>query len=233
MKLLGVISGMGTRAGLFFINKLISGLDVNNDQDFPEFLLHNNSRIPDRTKAIVYNETSPVEELRRSIAIMNLAKVEVMVFTCVTAYYFVEKIKRDINSLILNPVELVRDKIIQEYGENKKVGVLCTTGTLRSQLFKNAFADTNCRLITLNAEKQESLFMRSVYMEKGFKSAEISDEAYSLLDSSVNALLDQGAEIIIGGCSEVQIGLEQSKVAATYMDTMDVLATATLKAIQL
>lgn len=232
MKLLGVMSGMGTRAGLFFINKLISGLDVNSDQDFPEFILHNNSRIPDRTRAIVYNEASPVEELRRTIELMNSCKAEVVVSTCVTAYHFIKQIENESNAVILNPIELLRDKILNEYGDIKKIGLLCTTGTLRSKLFQHAFAATGYELLTLDPYQQEEMFMRSVYMDNGFKSAEIANEAYTLLDASAKELIAQGAELIIGGCSEVQIGIEQIKVDAIYMDTMDILASAALHAIK-
>lgn len=232
MKLLGVISGMGTRAGLFFINKLIANLDVKKDQDFPEFFLHNNSRIPDRTRAIVYNETSPLEELKRSIVTMNLCNVEVMVSTCVTAYYFIEQIRHESNAMILNPVELVRNKIMQEYGSNRKIGLLCTSGTLRSRLFHLAFEGTGHEIITMDAIQQEDIFMRAVYMPNGLKSATISTEAYELLDKAVEELVSRGADIIIGGCSEVQLGLRHSQVNADYIDTMDVLAEATLRVIQ-
>lgn len=232
MKILGIISGMGTRAGLYFVDKLIAGLDAKKDQDFPEFYLHNNSRVPDRTRAIVFNETSPEEELLRSFAALSLCKAEVIVSTCVTSYYFIEKIKSRTSAVVLNPVELLRDKIQQEYGPHRKIGLLCTSGTLRSQLFHTAFAPTGHSLLTLSASQQEELFMRSVYMENGLKSAAISKEAYSLLDAAVQELTAQGADIIVGGCSEVQIGLKHCKVSCDYLDTMDVLATATLAAIQ-
>jgi aspartate racemase len=223
---------MGTRAGLYFVDKLLAGLDVKRDQDFPEFYLHNNSQIPDRTRAIVYNETSPEKELLRSFAAMNECKVEVIVSTCVTSYYFINKIKGTTSAKVLNPVELVRDQIMQKGGKRRKIGLLCTTGTLRSRLFHAAFADTGHELITLSAAQQEELFMRSVYMDNGLKSAVISPEAYSLLDASVQELLGQGADIIIGGCSEVQIGLKHCRMNTEYIDTMDVLAAAALEAIQ-
>ncbi|MFB6456937.1 aspartate/glutamate racemase family protein [Chitinophaga sp. Hz27] len=232
MKLLGVISGMGTRAGLFFINKLIDGLDVKKDQDFPEFFLHNNSRVPDRTRAILYDEASPLEELKRSIATMNRCNVEVIVSTCVTAYHFIEQIKHESNALILNPVELVRNKIEADHGSNQKIGLLCTSGTLHSKMFHRAFAGTGHELITMDPDQQEDIFMRAVYMDNGLKSVNISEEAYQLLDKAVQELIARGAEIIIGGCSEVQIGLRQGQVNAHYIDTMDVLAEATLHAIQ-
>jgi aspartate racemase len=120
----------------------------------------------------------------------------------------------------------------QDYRAGRKIGLLCTSGTLRSQLFHAAFAGTGHELLTLDTNKQEELFMRSVYMDNGLKSAIISLEAYRLLDAAVQDLTRQGADLIIGGCSEVQLGLKHCTVNAPYLDTMDILAAATLKAIQ-
>ncbi|OON70563.1 hypothetical protein B0919_00615 [Hymenobacter sp. CRA2] len=224
---------MGTRAGLYFVDKLIAGLDAKRDQDFPEFYLHNNSRIPDRTRAIVGNETSPEAELLRSFSALDQCKAEVIVSTCVTSYYFINKIKTRTRATVLNPVELLRDKVQQEYAPGRKIGLLCTSGTLRSQLFHTAFAGTGHELLTLDADQQEDLFMRSVYMDNGLKSAVISPEAYRLLNAAVQELCGRGADIIVGGCSEVQIGMRHCVLdAAVYLDTMDVLASATLRAIQ-
>jgi aspartate racemase len=232
MKILGIISGMGTRAGLAFVDKLIAGLDAKRDQDFPEFYLHNNSRIPDRTRAIVFNETSPEKELLRSFSCLDRCNAEVIVSTCITSYYFINQLKHRTSATVLNPVDLTRDKVQQEYRTGRKIGLLCTSGTLRSQLFHAAFAGTGHELLTLDASKQEELFMRSVYMDNGLKSAVISPEAYQLLDAAVQDLTRQGADLIIGGCSEVQLGLKHCTVDATYLDTMDILAAATLQAIQ-
>jgi aspartate racemase len=231
MKVLGIISGMGTRAGLLFANKMVDYLDVTSDQDFPEFLLHNNSKVPDRTKAIFEVGESPIEELRRSIRILNEGNADVIVATCITAYHFIADLEGESKAKILNPITLVRDHILQYYRDTIRVGLLCTSGTLRSELFQRSFDNTGVELITLGKGDQQNLFMRSVYMENGFKSSRVSKEAGELMNAAVDSLLREGVELIIGGCSEVQLCLSRETMAIPYIDTMDVLAKAALSEI--
>ncbi|WP_299316050.1 amino acid racemase [uncultured Aquimarina sp.] len=222
-KKLGVISGMGTRAGLFFLNKLTESIDAPKDQDFPEFIVHNNSKIPDRTLAIVYGEKSPKTELLRSINMMRQQEVDYIVSTCVTSYHFINKLEDHLKKNILDPVDLVYTTINNDFNDIKRVGLLATTGTINSSLFHEKFHNSRFELVTLDAYEQEEKFMRSVYMEGGLKSAQISNKAYDLFQDAVNGLKEKSVDLIIGGCTEVQIGYSKTKETIPYIDAVDVL----------
>lgn len=223
-KTLGIISGMGTRAGLLFVNKLTDRIEAPKDQDFPEFILHNNSCIPDRTLAIVYGEESPEKQLLRSIKMLNENNVDFIVSSCVTSYFFIDQFEIKLRNNILNPIDLVFSRIVHQYKDYKKIGLLATTGTVQSKMFHKRFENSSLELITLNAHDQEEKFMKSVYMNGGFKSSTILPEAHELFEASVLALQTQGAELIIGGCTEAQIGYEKLKRDDVfYIDVIDVL----------
>jgi aspartate racemase len=220
---LGIISGMGTRAGLLFLNKLIEKTDAKCDQDFPEFIVHNNSQVPDRTLAIVYNEESPVYELKRSLEMLEKCDVDYIISTCVTSYYFLNQFDFAGKSKILNPIELIAKRLLREYNHVQKIGLLATTGTINSKLFHDKFKNLPFELITLNKTDQEEKFMKSVYMEGGFKSSEISDTAYNLFNEALESLIDKDVELIIGGCTEVQIGIKKANADIEFLDVIDVL----------
>lgn len=223
LKKIGIISGMGTRAGLLFIDKLIARIEAPKDQDFPEFILHNNSRIPDRTLAIVYGEESPMNELLRSINLMKLCNVDFIISTCITSYHFLNQLDPHLTQNILNPVALLSKKLSCEGNGIKRVGLLATTGTIRSGLFHNEFVNSPFELVVLDPKDQESEFMRSVYMDGGFKSAQVSTEAYELFQNAVNALKSKEVDVIVGGCTEVQIGFSRIAEALPYIDLVDLL----------
>lgn len=214
---------MGTRAGLLFLDKLTERISAPKDQDFPEFIVHNNSAVPDRTLAIVYGEKSPKEELLRSINIMKLCDVDYIVSTCVTSYYFINRLDEAMKRNILNPIDLVFNRISERYNYPIKVGLLATTGTIKSRLFHNRFSNSPYELVTLDEYDQEEKFMKSVYMVGGLKSAQISDQAYVLFQESVDRLKEKNVDIIIGGCTEVQIGFSKIEEAIPYVDAVDVL----------
>ncbi len=220
---------MGTRAGLFFVNKLIDKIDAPRDQDFPEFILHNNSSIPDRTLAIVFGEESPEFELLRSIKMMRDLKVDYILLTCITSYHFIDKLSEKLRKNILDPVDLTIN-ILRQKGY-KRIGLMATTGTLKSRLFHRKCQDME--LVTLNEHEQEEFLMKSIYMDGGLKSSKISEKAYYLFTRAFNTLKNDNVEVIVGGCTEVQIGYANMKTTIPYLDTMSVLADEVIKKMNL
>src|SRR4051812_41760806 len=91
-KKLGIIGGMGSRAGSIFFQKIIDYSPADTDQEFLEIIFHNNSVIPDRTRAIIYNEVSPLNDILKSIDLFNQNKVEVIALGCITSYYYYNQI---------------------------------------------------------------------------------------------------------------------------------------------
>jgi aspartate racemase len=223
-KKLGILGGMGSRAGALLLQKIIDYSPADSDQEFPDILFHNNSNIPDRTRAIVYNERSPVRCMLQSIDLFNENRVEVIVMGCVTSYYYYEQIREYTDAEIINPLHLIVDSIRNNYESVNRVGLLATTGTIRSGLFQKYLDGCDVEINTLNEADQENLFMRSVYMKNGFKSAAISENAQLLMDQCVEALRLRGADLIIGGCTEVSVSAVRKTMSIPYIDVLDIMA---------
>lgn len=223
-KKLGIVGGMGSRAASLLFSKIIDSSPAIKDQDFIEVILHNNSVVPDRTQAIVYGGSSPVKEILRSIEMFNHNEVDFVLLACVTSYHFYEEIQRYCKAEIIHPIKLVKEHILEHYGFVKKIGLLATTGTVKTGLFQNEFRGSGIEIVLLNKKNQENIFMESVYMTNGLKSSKISDKALNLFNQAVPKLIDQGAELIVGGCTEVQIVLANKPGRTPYIDVMDVAA---------
>lgn len=224
LKKLGILGGMGSRAASLLFNKIIDLSPAIKDQEFIEILLHNNVAIPDRTRAIVYNEACPLKELTRSVHLFTEQNIDLIIMACITSHYYLKTLQSRTSIEILNPVRLMKEYLLKHYMKVGKVGLLATTGTLNAMLFQDEFTDSGIEIITLNEEDQENLFMRAVYMENGLKSSIISPRAINLLFQTVPRLLEQGAEVIIGGCTEVQIAMQQNSLPVPYVDVMDIAA---------
>jgi len=227
-KKLGIIGGMGSRAGAFFFKKIIDYSPADNDQDFLEIIFHNNSTIPDRTKAIVYNEPSPLATLMQSLDLFNQNNVEVIAMGCITAYHYYNQMCAHTNARILNPLFIIAEDLRNNYPDIKRVGILATTGTMRTGLFHRELRECNAEIVTLDPQKQEDLFMRSVYMKNGFKSAVISQEAHQLMQDAIGELIHRKVDLIVGGCTEVSIAMDASAVQVPYLDGLDLLARRTV-----
>lgn len=221
-KKLGIIGGMGSRAGANFLQRVIDLSPAANDQEFVEIFLHSNSNIPDRTRAIVYGEACPLDEIIRSIGIMNDNEVDLIVLTCNTSYYYYDAFFQYTNARIINPVNLLGAYVTEH--KFKKVGLLATTGTIQSGIFCQELKKRGCEVLKLEREEQEQIFMASVYMENGLKSSVISATAIDMMYMAADILIEKGADLLVGGCSEVSIALQQNGMKAPYIDTMDLLA---------
>ncbi len=226
---LGIIGGMGSRAGAMLFAKVLDYSPALKDQDFMEVLLHSNSKIPDRTRHIVNDEESPVKELLRSIKLLNESKVDYIIMACLTAHYFYDTLQRHSKAKIIHLMKSTKEHIQTFYPRIQTIGLLATTGTLQSRIFHKEFENTGIELVTLDEEDNERIFMQSVYMEGGLKSATVSSEALSLFHQSIPKLMNQGAQAIIGGCTEVQIAIKKTTVEVPYIDPMDIAAIEAVK----
>src|SRR6266702_6173274 len=91
-KKIGIVGGMGSRAGVFLLKRIIDHSPAETDQEFPEIIFHNNSMIPDRTRAIIYNKRSPFSDILRSVDLFNQNNVELIAMGCITAHYYYDEI---------------------------------------------------------------------------------------------------------------------------------------------
>ncbi|MDO6434616.1 amino acid racemase [Flavitalea sp. BT771] len=227
-KKLGIVGGMGSRAGVALVQKIIDYSPAETDQEFPEIIFHNNAPAPDRTRAIIYHEASPLPALLHSMDLFNRNQVDLVAVACITSYYYYEELAGYAKAKVLNPLQMVAEYLKKQYGKGCRAGLLATTGTLRTGLFQKYLEGSNVDLVTLSSENQEALFMRSVYMQNGFKSATISAEAHHLMDRSVRTLLKDNIDVVIGGCTEVSIAFHGQHLPVAYLDVLDLMAQRTV-----
>jgi aspartate racemase len=76
MKTIGVIGGMGPKATIDFLNKVISLTPAKKDQEHLNMIVYMNPQIPDRTEAILKNEESPAKALVESAKLLKDAGVQ-------------------------------------------------------------------------------------------------------------------------------------------------------------
>lgn len=228
-KKLGIIGGMGSRAGAYFLKKIIDYSPAETDQEFPEIIFHNNSGIPDRTRAIVYKEASPLKSILQSVQLFNQNGVELIAMGCITAYYYYPQIATHTHARILNPLDMVATHIKMEYPAARRIGILATTGTIQTGLFHLALEAAGMEVVTLDAESQEALFMEAVYMKNGYKSAAIAPEAGHLMEQAIRKLMEYDVDLVIGGCTEVSIAVTQDMMEVPFLDMLDLLARKTVE----
>lgn len=221
---LGIIGGMGARAGATFLQKVIDLSPVCTDQEFIEIIYHNNPHIPDRTQAILYKGISPRKELLRSIRFLNRNKVDVIVMACMTSYYFFKDLSKHTTVYFPDPIELLARYLENNFPLVKRVGLLASTGAIQSGIFEHRLQQQGLLVVNLADDEQENLFMKSLYMPGGLKSGNVSESAKSMFLRAVDILQHKQIDVLVGGCSEVSILLPHESLPVPFIDIMDLLA---------
>ena len=124
----GILGGMGPYATNFFFKRILDLTPVKMDKDHFHTIIDNNVKIPSRTRAVKYNEQSPVNDIVNSIN--NLAKIgcRCVMLPCNSVHYFYEEVSKKIEIPWLNMIEIVSNKMLElNYSRPLILGGFVTT----------------------------------------------------------------------------------------------------------
>jgi aspartate racemase len=123
-------------------------------------------------------------------------------------------------------------KFIATHFPNQLVGVLSTTGTRDTGLYKTILAQHNIDSIAPEDELQ-NLVHQAIYSEKyGIKafSSPVTQKAQDDLVQAIEVLKNQGAEVIVLACTELPLALtEKAYFGLSTVDPNRVLARALIQ----
>ena len=222
-KTIGIIGGMGPIATYDLFKKIIEKTDAKTDQEHIHICIDCNTNIPDRTKAILDGGEDPVPEIVKSGVRLQSMGADVLVMPCNTAHYFYDKITPFFDIPLLNMLketaaEIKRRKI-------RKVGLLATDGTIKSGVYHSALTDGGIDIVIPSPAKQVSI-MDIIY--NGVKASNWNiklDPFYG----AIAELFDQGAEVLVLGCTELPIAFEMFHIDKPAIDPTSVLAEAAIR----
>lgn len=222
-KIIGVLGGMGPLATASFYTKLIEETQVSQDQDHFRVIIDSNPKIPDRTKAILYKGESPVEEMVKTAQNLEKSGASVLVMPCITAHFFHDEIKRNISIPFYHVLKGVSDYLDTYYPSVERIGVLSTTATRETELFQ-AFIKHK-EVIFPDEIEQETKVMEAIFGENGVKRGNKGDYPKRLLKEAADYLINEKqCELIIGGCTEVELVLQSDDISVPFIDPMQIAA---------
>lgn len=131
---LGILGGMGPEATCDLYQRIIKHTKSNCDQDHIKMVILNKCDIPDRTKYLMDGIYSPIDALNEGIVDLIKLGCEYFIMPCNTAHAFVDKFKNWDKIKFINMIDCVKEEINTKY-KDKKICVLCTSGTKESKLY--------------------------------------------------------------------------------------------------
>ncbi|MEE4116313.1 MAG: amino acid racemase [Marinilabiliaceae bacterium] len=238
-RLIGVVGGMGTDAGIDLLKKIAGNTPAVKDQDhLPVIMISKPASILDRTEYL-FGEVDVNPGFAISSVANELAKAgaELLAIPCNTAHVpeiigIVEN-KLAPGMRIVNMIEEVGKYIADNFKVVKKVGILGTNGVYRSGVYDQYLYDYDIVTVYPNEVDQFGKVHPSVYDPfYGIKAVSnpVSDRSVADLLYVSEDLIERGAELIILGCTEIPLALTEDMVfGVPLIDANNVLAKALVR----
>ncbi len=209
MKTIGIIGGMGPLATTDLYRKIILCTGAKNDRDNIPLLIDNNTRIPDRTCAILHGGESPVDEIVSSAKKLAAMGADFLLMHCNTSHYFYDEISYRVDVPIVHMInETCAD---MQHRDITCAALLATDGTVQTGVYDNVFANSGITLLKPDAAGQAAV-MSLIY--DGVKAgAETFDT--TAFCTAVDNLKAQGAQVVLFGCTELPLAFSMYNIPAT------------------
>ncbi|MGI5838409.1 MAG: aspartate/glutamate racemase family protein [bacterium] len=226
-KIIGILGGMGPEATGDLFWKIIKATPAKKDQDHLRIIIDNNPQIPDRTAAILAGGPDPVPAMVETARNLAGAGAELLVIPCNTAHYYYDRITAALPIPILHIVRETADYVRKKYPAVRTVGLLATTGTIRTRLYHDGLAAAGYTVLTPPDPVQEEV-MAAIYGSDGIKAGHLAGPA-EVMRRAAGVLIEAGAEAVICGCTEIPLVLHDGDIPVPVLDPTAVLAAAAVR----
>lgn len=219
-KIVGVLGGMGPDATADFMSRVIRATPAEKDQDHLRMLVDNNPHVPNRQEALLRGGEDPGPTLAAMARGLEAAGADFLVMPCNTAHAFVHAITEAVDI----PLVSIIDATVDACGDAGMIGVLATDGCIASGVFQEALADRG-RVAVLPDDVEMDALMSLI---RRIKAGDTDPDIVAGMRAIAEALAVRGAEVIVAGCTEIPLVLDQGMLDVPLVSSTDALARATV-----
>lgn len=224
-KTVGVLGGMGPDATVDFMAKVIALTPAGKDQDHIHMLVDHNPPVPNRQQHIVGIGEDPGPTLAAMAQRLEQAGADFLVIPCNTAQAYEQDILDAVSIPLISIIEETVADIANVAPQAKAVGVLATVGCLQAEMYQRVLTAND--LLPVLPDRAE--LKQLMTLVNGVKAGVNNDGARKSMRDLADALVARGAEVIIAGCTEIPLLLDESMLDAPLISSTDVLAQKTVR----
>ena len=216
-KIVGIIGGMGPGATALLYQKLIKYTEASCDAEHIHVIIDSNTKIPDRTTAILNDDDAPAIEIGKSAKKLEQMGAEILLIPCNTSHFFLESIQGKVNVPIINMIRETAMVCIRN--GYTKIGVLATTVTRNTDVYGKVLKELGVDAIYPDEEGQKKV-MEVIYDQvKAGRKINVS-----ILDQTLKEMTMRGAQSFILGCTELPFAIKDRDFGYRFFDSLDILA---------
>lgn len=217
---LGVIGGMGPKATSVFFDKVIEHTVADRDQEHIDMIILNHATLPDRTSVILANQGEVfLQAVAKDLQLLEAAGVQNIAIPCNTSHYFYDAMQQMTSINIINMVDETLKEIYNIHGEDCKIGILATNGTVSSGVYRSGCEKYSMQLHEPNEAIQEHV-MDIIYNKVKRNLPVESGEFEGIINQ---LLVDDNCNCVIIACTELSCIPIGETVSKYCVDAMSVL----------
>lgn len=225
-KTVGVLGGMGPAATLDFFQRILAASNAPRDSEHIRMIIDCNPFVPDRNAAVAGTGPSSGPALADMARGLERAGAELLVMPCNTAHAFLADIRTATPLPVISIIDVTVEALVSDNSKPRRAGILATTGCVDAGLYQNALDRVGVAPVVPSGEARD-LFMAVL---KRIKAGDVGISTKSEMLRVARALLNDGAEALIAGCTEVPLVLDQSDLDVPLLNSTDCLVEATIAA---
>jgi aspartate racemase len=217
---------MGPVATADFYLKLVQATPAAIDQEHLRVLIWSDPTIPDRSEALLTHGADPTPALVAGAKLLQQSGAGMLAVPCNTAHAFLKSVQAEVSIPIIHMIEETANHVRALTPDIQRVGLLSTTGTQRAGLYQAWLDQKGISVLFPDADSQERLVMSSI---RAVKAGQSGLSVKSRLIVAARELVAAGAQAVIGGCTEVPVGLEAADIDVPFVDPARVLAESVVR----
>lgn len=231
----GLVGGLGPAATVDLYDKITRAWPAKNDQEHFKVVIEQNPQTPDRTKALLEGGTDPTLALYHSAKRLQEDGCDYIIIPCNTAHAFLPYLERHLETPFINMQQVTMQEIADKFGDKARIGLLATTGTVRSGLYSRRAEAMGLPLFAPD-EKHQELVMSAIYGPKGVKAGFTTGTCRDELMQAARYMVEtHDCNVLILGCTELPLIVDEGDADVAgrtvfFIDPTSALARAVCKA---
>jgi aspartate racemase len=146
--------------------------------------------------------------------------VTTVVLPCFLSHTFIDELKANTRLRIVDIVEAVRSHVQRTYPRARRIGVLASDYVREKGLFERYFCAPRFDVLHPGPQRDIDLVTEAIYGGDGIKRGNLRGRPIELLRRACRDLIEQGADVIVPGLTEVALVADElGDMAAPLVDS--------------
>ena len=205
----GIVGGLGSLGAADIFFKLVKAVPSKSAAEQPEFIFEQHPFTEGNTPG----ESSAAQNGRKlyvfdMIRRFEARRVDAVILPCFLSHTFIDELKAESRLPIVSIMDALRDTVIRRHPEVRRLGILTSDYVRAKGLFERHFKGGDWELLYPSDDVQKTCVMPAIYDAEGIKAGHLHGAAVERLIGASRNLMEQGAELILPGFTEIPIVID-------------------------